>query len=271
MTEQEQQKAQPEEGATPIEEGAGEAKEAPKAEGAAPAEGETGETKDAPKAEGATPAEGETGEVKQAPKAAAEKRPARREAAAPAGPSTAVVMSRRVAGQPIVSRRSILKIGFWSSLGALVAGMVACSLDLIYPRSVGGFGGTVAVNEGDVPSPGDEPRRIGEGKFWLVNLTQEQGGPGLLALWWKCPHLGCTVPWKEKFVWPDPTTGAPKEGWYRCPCHGSTYTRAGVLVFGPAPRSMDTMAITVENGRVIVDTGNITNGAPDNPDRVSRI
>ncbi len=265
MTEQEQQKAQPEEGAAPTQGETGEMKDAPKAESATPAEGEA---KEAPKAEAATPAEGE---AKQAPKAAAEKKPARREAAAPAGPSTAVVVPRRVAGQPIVSRRSILKIGFWSSLGALVAGTVACSLDLIYPRSVGGFGGTVAVNEGDVPSPGDEPRRIGEGKFWLVNLTQEQGGPGLLALWWKCPHLGCTVPWKEKFVWPDPTTGAPKEGWFRCPCHGSTYTRAGVRVFGPAPRSLDTMAVTVENGRVIVDTGNITNGAPDNPDRVVRI
>jgi cytochrome b6-f complex iron-sulfur subunit len=79
------------------------------------------------------------------------------------------------------------------------------------------------------------------------------------------------VPWKPTFVWPDPATGAPRQGWFRCPCHGSTYTDAGIRVFGPAPRSLDTMALTVENGRVIVDTGNITSGGPDNPSRAVRI
>ncbi|HMO55119.1 MAG TPA: Rieske 2Fe-2S domain-containing protein, partial [Tepidiformaceae bacterium] len=88
---------------------------------------------------------------------------------------------------------------------------------------------------------------------------------GLMALYWKCPHLGCCVPWVAGY------TGAAVNypgiiGWFRCPCHGSTYTRAGVRVFGPAPRPMDTMALTVNaNGSIDVNTGLITNGTVENP------
>ncbi len=190
---------------------------------------------------------------------------------APAGPSTAVILPRQVPGTPIVSRRRMLQIGFWASMGAAIAGAGACALDIIYPPLVTGFGGKVSVPASSVPAAG-EKAQIGAGRFWLVNLTADQGGPGLLALWWRCPHLGCTVPWRPTFVWPDPTTGGPKPGWFRCPCHGSTYTDAGVRVFGPAPRSMDTMDLTVNgDGSLSVDTGKRTNGSPTNPDRAIRI
>lgn len=225
---------------------------------------------DAEQPQGAAHAEGEQ-QKESAAAPAAERRTARPGAgAAPAGPPTAVVAAGRQAGQPAVSRRSILRFGFWSGLGAVVAGMAACGVDLLYPRNVAGFGGRVSIDPSEVPQPG-EKTPIQRGRFWLVNLTEEQGGPGLLALWWKCPHLGCTVPWKEAFIWPD-DTGTPKQGWFRCPCHGSTYTDAGVRVFGPAPRSLDTMKLEVgSDGRISVDTGSTTNGAPDNPDRAVRI
>ena len=210
--------------------------------------------------------EGEAAVVKEA------RKPLRREAAAaPHGPSTAVVLPQRQPGTPIVSRRRMLLTGFWASMGAMAAGIGACSLDLIYPTKVTGFGGQVNVPAAAVPPPGQKVQ-IPEGRFWLVNLTAEQGGPGLLALWWKCPHLGCTVPWVPAFIWPDPATGALKQGWFRCPCHGSTYTDAGIRVYGPAPRSLDTMAITVSgSGDLTVDTGARINGATDNPDRAIRI
>ena len=257
MAEQEKQEETPEQKAAP-KEGA-----APEAKGAAPAKGEQ------KKASAAAPANEQKKPSAAAP--AAERRPARPgEGASPAGPPTAVVPAGRQAGQPAVSRRSILRFGFWSGLGAMLAGMAACGVDLLYPRGVTGFGGRVSVEPGEVPLPG-EKRPIQRGRFWLVNLTEEQGGPGLLALWWKCPHLGCTVPWKEAFIWPD-DTGTPKQGWFRCPCHGSTYTDAGVRVFGPAPRSLDTMKLAVgSDGRISVDTGSTTNGGPDNPDRAIRI
>ncbi len=186
-------------------------------------------------------------------------------------PATAVVEVQRTPGTPVVPRRSILQLAFWTGIGASVAGMAAGGLDFIYPRRVTGFGGTVSVNADAVPGPGQKIQ-VPAGRFWLVNLTEEQGGPGLLALWWKCPHLGCTVPWKPSFSFLDPSTGAEKKGWFRCPCHGSTYTDAGVRVFGPAPRSLDTMDLSVgADGRVSVNTGSTTNGAPDNADRAVRI
>ncbi len=189
--------------------------------------------------------------------------------AKPAGPAIAVVPLRRPPGRPSFSRRRILQIGFWAGLGAAIAGSIGSTLGLLWPQSVKGFGGQVSAGDVSQYPPGTKTA-VPEGRFWLVNLTQEQGGPGLLALWWKCPHLGCTVPWRETFVWPDPTSGAPKQGWFRCPCHGSTFTDAGILVFGPSSRPMDTMALTVENGRITVDTGNITPGGPDNADRAVR-
>ena len=169
----------------------------------------------------------------------------------------------------MISRRSLLRVSFWGALGATVAGGIAVTLRLIYPPEVAGFGGQISAGEVS-QFPAGSKTQVAKGRFWLVNLTQEQGGPGLLALWWKCPHLGCTVPWKATFEWPDPGTGAITKGWFRCPCHGSTYTDAGVRVFGPAPRSMDTMKLTIKDGRISVDTGSITKGAPDNSDRAVR-
>ena len=244
MTEQEKGQEEPEETAP-------EGGEAP---GAAP-EGEAKEqpAADAPQAKAARPAKKEP------------------EPAKPGGPPTAVVQPKMVPGTAIVSRRRVLQLGFWSGMGAILAASAAGFVDFVYPRGVAGFGGKVSVGAAAVPAPGQKVQ-IPVGRFWLVNLTEEQGGPGLLALWWKCPHLGCTVPWKPNFQWPDPTTGADKKGWFRCPCHGSTYTDAGVRVFGPAPRSMDTMDLSVgDDGRVSVDTGSTTKGAPDNPDRAVRL
>lgn len=169
-----------------------------------------------------------------------------------------------------LSRRSVLRIGFWAGLGASVAGTLGMTADLFYPRGVTGFGATVVAGNVQDFLPGTKTQ-VTQGRFWLVHLTEEQGGPGLLALWWKCPHLGCTVPWREDFVWPEPDTGRDKSGWFRCPCHGSTFTDAGVRVFGPAPRGMDVMALKVENGRVIVDTGSISHGGPDNASRAVRV
>jgi cytochrome b6-f complex iron-sulfur subunit len=114
--------------------------------------------------------------------------------------------------------------------------------------------------------PPGSKTKIQEGRFWLVNLSPAQGGPGFLALWQKCPHLGCTVPWEANFNFTDPETGRSKKGWFRCPCHQSTYDDAGVRVYGPAPRSMDRMELQIEAsaGRIQVDTGRIVKGTTDN-------
>ncbi|HJM89599.1 MAG TPA: Rieske 2Fe-2S domain-containing protein [Dehalococcoidia bacterium] len=168
-----------------------------------------------------------------------------------------------------VSRRAFVQGSFWTGLGITLLGFVGMLLDLLYPRNVKGFGGPVpGGNVADYPV-GGEPKHFVTGQFFIVNLDPAEtrpggsgGGDGLLALWHRCPHLGCTVPWRAGFAY------GGDSGWFRCPCHGSTYTKAGVRVFGPAARSMDTMKIDIDaSGNITVQTGSRTPGGPDNPQR----
>jgi cytochrome b6-f complex iron-sulfur subunit len=163
-----------------------------------------------------------------------------------------------------VTRRSVLRGGVMLGIASVLATMSGVIVDFLWQRNVSGFGAVVMPGVASDFPPGSKTK-VTEGKFWLVNLTAEQGGPGFLALWQKCPHLGCVVPWLESFKWVDPTTGHEKAGWFRCSCHQSTYNDAGVRVYGPAPRSMDRMAVQVtEKGYVEVDTGAISKGSEDN-------
>jgi cytochrome b6-f complex iron-sulfur subunit len=170
-----------------------------------------------------------------------------------------------------VSRRSALVATFWMGIGALAAGATGTVLNTLYPRKVGGFGGPITVPAARIPEPGDDPRSIVEGRFLLVNLARGEGlvpgdesqtAGGLVALYRKCPHLGCSVPWRSDASYKG------TRGVFLCPCHGSTYTRAGVRVFGPAPRSMDTMPIEVgKSGDIVVQTGKLQQGGVDNASR----
>ena len=64
---------------------------------------------------------------------------------------------------------------------------------------------------------------------------------GIVALYQKCPHLGCRVP------------RASSSQWFECPCHGSQYNRVGEKKGGPAPRGMDHFAVTVGAGGDVID------------------
>jgi len=169
--------------------------------------------------------------------------------------------------RPLVQRRTFLVGGFWTAMAGLLAAIGGgLGLDFLWPKKVTGFGTAVDVSAVKIPAPGADPIRVVEGRFWLVNIPagEAESPGGLLALYQKCPHLGCTVPWRPEFDF-----GGVK-GWFRCPCHGSTYTKeGGVLVAGPAPHSMDTMDITVKpTGDITVQSGKITKGGQDNPQRV---
>jgi cytochrome b6-f complex iron-sulfur subunit len=171
----------------------------------------------------------------------------------------------------VLTRRLFILGGFWSTLTLAFVGLVGPSLDFAWPRRVAGESRKVLVSADRVPAPGDDPVIIPEGRFYLVNLPPgttpngEETQGGLLALWQKCPHLGCTVPWRGDFSFRGRT------GWFRCPCHGSTYTReGGVLVFGPAPRPLDRFEIEPrDDGSVVVTIGvkEAVDGSPDNPSK----
>jgi cytochrome b6-f complex iron-sulfur subunit len=171
-----------------------------------------------------------------------------------------------------LARRSFLRVSAFAGLSLFLGSQIAGFLAFFNLRKPTGFGGSVTVTKARIPTKGSDPVRISEGKFWLSNLNGPQGDVlqvggtgGLMALYWKCPHLGCSVPWNPSFN--GATVNFPGVlGWFRCPCHGSTYSRAGVRVFGPAPRPMDTMEVTTNgDGSINVNTGKITRGAADNP------
>lgn len=170
------------------------------------------------------------------------------------------------------SRRQFIRASFWSGLGLSLLGSTGFLLDFLYPRNVRGFGGPVPAGKVTEYAKGANPKHFLDGQFFVANLDPAEarlggsgGGAGLIALWHKCPHLGCTVPWRPEFTYEG------DKGWFRCPCHGSTYTKSGVRVFGPAPRSMDTMQIDVDGaGNIVVQTGKRVFGGPDNPQRAKK-
>lgn len=137
-----------------------------------------------------------------------------------------------------VNRRDFLKLA-WGAAGALVlleAGGLA--LRFLSPRTVEGqFGSVFTLGPVEDYPPGSVTP-VNEGRFYLVRL--EDGG--MLALYRKCTHLGCAVPWE------------PAEGRFVCPCHASAFESNGELINPPAPRPLDRFAITLVDGMITVDT-----------------
>ena len=139
------------------------------------------------------------------------------------------------------SRRDFLNIA-WAATGALaVAGTGAMTLSFLAPRVVEGkFGGVFTVGPVTEFPPGSVTP-FNEGRFYLVRLEDD----GFLALYRKCTHLGCAVPWD------------PAQGKFVCPCHASAFERDGEVVNPPAPRPLDRFPVTITEGVITVDTGEI--------------
>jgi cytochrome b6-f complex iron-sulfur subunit len=152
-----------------------------------------------------------------------------------------------VVAPPQATRRDLMKWGLLGSLLAILGGGGAAFLAYFFPKRVGTFGGKIDMAGTVADYPEGTVERVREGKFYLSHVPE-----GFLALYWKCAHLGCTVPWKpdEEFQ--------GSLGVFHCPCHGSIYQRTGQNVAGPAPRPLDLMAIEIKGGKITVNTGKIT-------------
>ena len=176
-----------------------------------------------------------------------------------------------------VSRRQFFNRGIVGMMGLSIAGFGGASLAFLWPQGVSGFGSKIKVgnltevlagikaNNGFLYKP--------EGRMWLTAYPNgavekaratysaaelngmtagvDQGfESGVVALYQKCPHLGCRVP-----------NCIPSQ-WFECPCHGSQYNQVGEKKGGPAPRGMDRFAVSVVEGVLTVDTGTIVQGPP---------
>jgi cytochrome b6-f complex iron-sulfur subunit len=190
-------------------------------------------------------------------------------AATPSAPAVWVPPDREAIG---VTRRQFLNraqvsLTATGLLSFAAAGFVA----FLWPTGSSGFGGKVNVGKlNDVVSG----IRSGSGFFysstarsWVTQypaeaLPKAQGvaqykpvlagmQAGLVALYQKCPHLGCRVP------------SCTSSQWFECPCHGSQYNRVGEKKAGPAPRGMDHFTINISSsGDVVIDTGTVNPGPP---------
>jgi cytochrome b6-f complex iron-sulfur subunit len=137
-----------------------------------------------------------------------------------------------------VSRRDYLKLT-WAALGGLAALEIgALSLAYMQPRlAEGEFGGQIKTGMVDDFPPGSVSH-ISNGRFYLVRLADG----GFLALYQRCTHLGCNVPWDQA------------QSTFTCPCHNSQFTTEGQVLNPPAPRPLDLFPITIQDRQVLVDT-----------------
>ncbi len=168
-----------------------------------------------------------------------------------------------------VTRRQFFNRSIVAMMGLSVSGFGTAALAFLWPSAAGGFGSDVnAGNLEDILATIEstrEPFYVPEGRFFInpyptESLTKASavysGGvltgmeAGVVALYQKCVHLGCRVPWCDT------------SQWFECPCHGSQYNRVGEKKGGPAPRGLDRFPVTVSGGNVMVATGTVIQGPP---------
>jgi len=191
--------------------------------------------------------------------------------------------------QQRLSRRRFLRrsmLGIW---GLSATAAVGGSLYMMYPNLAGQFGSDLTVGLKSVfPAAKPENFKIGQAGVFYVqaaktylshlaadtpfslsgsslsdqltseSFVKDSDGSYWVALYQRCVHLGCTVPFRDDCVS------------FKCPCHGSHYNVDGEYLDGPAPRSLDRFAMSFSGGSVIVSTGTLNNTVP-HPDSTTRI
>jgi cytochrome b6-f complex iron-sulfur subunit len=170
-----------------------------------------------------------------------------------------------------VSRREFFRRSLLASLGLFGVQFGVASIAFVWPNLRGGFGGQIDL--GLSPDAikqqieeDNQPFYFGAGRFYLVayegagadSTYEGLVSEGLMALYQKCVHLGCRVPF------------CLQSQWFECPCHGSKYNRAGEYRDGPAPRGLDRFAVRVENDVVSVDTSVIVTGPSRGTDTIAQ-
>jgi cytochrome b6-f complex iron-sulfur subunit len=180
-----------------------------------------------------------------------------------------------------MSRRTFMRRMVGLGVGLLSLEFIGGSLAFLWPNIQGGLGGQIALGSaadivGKFPDWAKGlPYIYNPARLFIVNVpaakdlvdgkTPNVADPGtkldpnadrtdrsVLALYRKCPHLGCQIPQL-----------CDKSDWFECLCHGSKYTVLGEKRDGPAPRGMDGFTVTVDSaGKYVVDTSQIITGPP---------
>lgn len=167
---------------------------------------------------------------------------------------------RTPAGSP-VARRAFLNRTLLGALGVFGVAFGGGTVGFVWPNVLPTFGKKVQAGKvGDILArikATGEPYYNAQGRFYLVpydtsdpkNRYVEAGvaKQGVMAIYQKCAHLGCRVPF------------CAQSQWFECPCHASKYNLAGEKMSGPAPAGLERFPIDIdEEGIVTVDTSEAT-------------
>ena len=176
-----------------------------------------------------------------------------------------------VPGRPIgeMSRRGFMRRMLGVGVAILSVEFLAGTVNFLWPNVRSGLGGKLTIGTAAEIIANDPawatgtPFAFNRARLFFLNVPAAKGlvdgsgvsvddpGGEVLALYRKCPHLGCNVPQL-----------CDRSLWFECLCHGSKYTVLGEKRAGPAPRGMDHFAHRVEDGVYIVDTSVRIDGPP---------
>ncbi len=178
------------------------------------------------------------------------------------GGAAVIFLGRRKAprsqtpGSP-VARRAFLNRTLLGALGIFGVAFGGGTLGFVWPNVMPSFGQKVKAGKlrdilTNIHADG-MPYYNAQGRFYLVpydtsdpeNRYVKAGvaTQGIMAIYQKCAHLGCRVPF------------CAQSQWFECPCHQSKYNYAGEKMLGPAPSGLERFPIEIDaEGMITVDT-----------------
>jgi cytochrome b6-f complex iron-sulfur subunit len=199
------------------------------------------------------------------------------------GAEAAEIAQRRL------SRRRFLRRSMLSVCGLSTTAAVAGALYMLYPNLSGQFGAPITAGaKTDFPAAASlEEFALGsKGVFYnqaartyvihmasnfsflpiqgfasqlqSESVVKDADGSYWIALYQKCVHLGCTVPFRDDC------------NSFKCPCHGSHYDVMGEWLDGPAPISLNRFEVDLNGSDVVVNTGVLNTKVP-HPDNTTRL
>ena len=182
-----------------------------------------------------------------------------------------------------ISRRGFMRRMLGVGVGILSLEFLGGTLAFLWPNLTEGLGAEITIggvdeiNNAQPEWKNGLPYIYGPANLFIVNVPAAKArvegngtvsspveDPGtnlgedlpvadrsVLALWRKCPHLGCQVP-----------QVCEQSQWFECLCHGSKYSILGEKRDGPAPRGMDGFPVASVDGAYVVNTREVVNGPP---------
>jgi cytochrome b6-f complex iron-sulfur subunit len=166
------------------------------------------------------------------------------QAATPAPKSAAPIAAAKPTPQgPVTRRKFLLQLG-WGFFWVFIASWAGSLLRYLFPNvlyepsTMFKAGRPEEYEIGTVSDKWKKSQRV-----WVVRNPD-----GIYALWARCTHLGCTPSWFST------------ENRFKCPCHGSNFSKAGDVVAGPAPKPLWRCAVSLDpEGALVINKGQLEN------------